>query len=1330
MSPVGRQQKITAATTVVLAFFILNLVFYYVQGAFEGRAFPLTIFLPPPAQRFADFYAVWGEWRRLHFAGVGVGLAYFPATFLFVEPLTWLASPQRALALFETAFLACFFAYSLRKLKTGERRQDWGNAVVLTFMSYPVLLTLHAGNLEPVVFALLLLHVEAFRGGRFTWSAVFLGLAAAMKLYPLVFLLLFAMQRRYREGFVVLATAAVATLVPLLIFPGGVLDAGLGAYLQNLHRSQQLYQDVVVNVPLGMHFGHSLLNGLRAVFADALPAMNLLRKPYQVVAVVALLLLALRLVATRPPLWKTVTVLVIAMCLLPFASADYKLLHLFIPFYLYLNEPRAEGSPRRDWAFLWLFALLLVPKTFGSLHGMPLLTLNMVLNPLLMLLLAALVLGLPSPRLSPRLAAAVAAARAASSALALRGKRTATAVVGVVLVLGLCLLLDGLRDGPLTSSVWRVAAMNTGAPGPEGRPVVAGELPSWKDVSSLDMEFEARANTDAYPNFFQTSDTIRSLRMELVQPRKLYLALGDSHYLLVAENFSFDQWHRYRVRMVKEKSVEVWIDGALVRTWTGAPAAPDLALDNLVVGTGFAGQRGFAGNIRDFRVTLEHVKRPNWVHWVVDTMAMLAVAGLLAFSLRVLRRSGAATTEASPTTGSSILAWAGGALACGAAGWFVYVRGWPPGKWALLLCFAPLFALPLLPWRVRWIGGLLKVAFAAGVMALAFTQHARAPASFWWTAAAAVAAGVSAHALTARHTSLRPQAVGVALMFAACWISVSSAPAFQTLTLALRRYPATAAALLAGLVVPFAMAWLLPRPGLARSWSARGRWGWGWPYLLFAALALRNDMLKVAGAEMHWEYFAGPIRAVRDGGWLLWDVPSQYGFLNVLLASLLPTASEWQALYLFQAAVLFSSAALCFSILRIALPGQHTAAALLTAAAFFFADPALIGPAPYPSSSGMRFLWVYVLLYFVADCFLRRGDDAATFIRRAALPWVLAVLWSGESAVYSTTIYVTAPLALLWARVVRTGPQAGLGDVLRATRRSLLLLALCGAGIAVYYLVRIRHLPDLRMHFLYSTAYAKGFGELPVPWHGPMWIAGLAVALGAAIAASSWRRKDVPTTLAALCLMAATVALFTYYAGRAVPNNLTALTPLVLVLLLLLYRLAVATGESPWPAAALAAGFVLQTASGFVAAQFAPGVELPRWQWAGVDQQLRATEPELQKLLSQAGITATSPLVYYGFAVAMPRGPDGAYPRSWLPVPVQLLEDPIAPKVQERILARFTKRRPQGGFIVQKKGEFDDRLQHWRELLARTHREAAVVESARYRVIRFEPLVPATGAVP
>ena len=93
--------------------------------------------------------------------------------------------------------------------------------------------------------------------------------------------------------------------------------------------------------------------------------------------------------------WKKVALLAFSMLLIPEISADYKLLHIFLPLFVFLNAPPSEKS---DWFYACMFALLLIPKNYffvASLTtdaGPGTYSIGAILNPLIMLAMSAVII--------------------------------------------------------------------------------------------------------------------------------------------------------------------------------------------------------------------------------------------------------------------------------------------------------------------------------------------------------------------------------------------------------------------------------------------------------------------------------------------------------------------------------------------------------------------------------------------------------------------------------------------------------------------------------------------------------------------------------------------------------------------------------------------------------------------------------------------------------------------------------------------------------------------------------------------------------------------------
>jgi hypothetical protein len=81
---------------------------------------------------------------------------------------------------------------------------------------------------------------------------------------------------------------------------------------------------------------------------------------------------------------------------LPQLSGDYKLIHLFIPLFLFFN---AQKSSRLDWLYALMFGLLLIPKDyywFGKVisdNGTHDISISMIINIIILVGMFLLIMG-------------------------------------------------------------------------------------------------------------------------------------------------------------------------------------------------------------------------------------------------------------------------------------------------------------------------------------------------------------------------------------------------------------------------------------------------------------------------------------------------------------------------------------------------------------------------------------------------------------------------------------------------------------------------------------------------------------------------------------------------------------------------------------------------------------------------------------------------------------------------------------------------------------------------------------------------------------------------
>lgn len=380
--PVRDRSEVWWLVLVMLVGFFLAVASHYVLGVYLHKRYPYNTFLFDPVHPFGDL-AVTLRAAANPSPYVGVGAfrpsGYFPFANLLIKPLTWLpyghAAPLYLLG--TTATILWVLAAQLRDADLPLRLVT---ACVIGLLNYPVLLMLDRGNVEGLILLLLTGSALTARRGAWKWSAVLIGAAAAMKGYPLLFVLVLVGARRYRDVLIAAVTAVALTLVSLMTFAGGVAENVRGM-LSSLDAFFAFNSG-----ELGVQHGSSL-NGLASALAHMAPSLTWLHQTVAPISLGVLIIGAAGVASGRLLLWQSYAVVAALTILVPTVAFDYRLVLLLVPVILLLREP--GGSLRRS--SVLLLGLLFVPKGLPVLYGQ--VTLGVVVNPLLLLLL---VVGLTS----------------------------------------------------------------------------------------------------------------------------------------------------------------------------------------------------------------------------------------------------------------------------------------------------------------------------------------------------------------------------------------------------------------------------------------------------------------------------------------------------------------------------------------------------------------------------------------------------------------------------------------------------------------------------------------------------------------------------------------------------------------------------------------------------------------------------------------------------------------------------------------------------------------------------------------------------------------------
>lgn len=556
--------------------------------------------------------------------------------------------------------------------------------------------------------------------------------------------------------------------------------------------------------------------------------------------------------------------------------------------------------------------------------------------------------------------------------------------------------------------------------------------------------------------------------------------------------------------------------------------------------------------------------------------------------------------------------------------------------------------------------------------------------------------------------------------------------------------------------------------------------------VLVAILAFRTDGLFLAGDPWgtmhHWGVFVGPAQEVRDGGFLLWDVPAQYGFLSTLVLAATPVDSLWQTLYYWNSLSLFLTAGAVYVVLRAVRPdwvGKTVALASGTAGVFLATTwAATLSPIHYhPSFGPFRYIWCIALLAVIAGIGLQPvgSKSEAAFLVVGSGCWLLGVFWSFESAVFCSLIWFPAYVLivaervsllppLLTSRPIKGEADWAPGSEAASTRRlrhgalprmlgwAALPLLTLGSAVALIALVYVRalgRLPDLWGYVEYVASFGSGYvseiaRETLVldPTDAHLAIALALVVVFASLAILLRVRTGTRVVPLLVALGTAVWLVSTYSIGRPDPHTVSRSWPFFLlsvgVALVLLGRRTDWASSVTVRAASvpLVAMLLILTYTNLEAVQWhVSALELPGQRLLQVDEGLPVADDQLAGLLTMAGLASDTPLMFDGSAGGnlMPRWtsePDGepvTLSRSWIPAPLTGLIV-IHEDRRQMYMERMIDRRRSGGWYVHRADDKDVRDdkrwagtgQWFFDQLAETHVPTRSYQNEAWQLIWFD----------
>jgi hypothetical protein len=537
--------------------------------------------------------------------------------------------------------------------------------------------------------------------------------------------------------------------------------------------------------------------------------------------------------------------------------------------------------------------------------------------------------------------------------------------------------------------------------------------------------------------------------------------------------------------------------------------------------------------------------------------------------------------------------------------------------------------------------------------------------------------------------------------------------------------------------------------------------------VVIAAAAFRTDGLFVTdglgedGTFHHWGAFIGAAAAVKQGGWLLWDVPSLYGFLSAITLARLPTPSTWESLYLVNGLLAALLGVWVYSQLKAVHAtafGSVFALLAVLVVVFLSTYPPLLSPQHYfPQSGAFRFVWCYVLIGVLAwESSLIRGSNRQRLaLIVGSLCWTLSALWSAESAVYGTAIWLPAMGLMLIRDYLAQSVQRTWRTALGWFVLPPLFLTAMSTAIVLFYRSSLGEGPDIRAYFEVVLAFSSTTVSDITGLYDPMTFARtiavgvLVVVMLAAVAVEFASKQDGLRYLPLACGSALGVwALLSYPVGEVFQFAIYRIVPFMILVMAVLLSVALPSLAShvaqPWTDAFKATFITILVA--LLTTAIANVAELGNYINAfrtepfigrDVTAGLPTVDPSLQALLVDAGVKRDDPIFYAGsdYGNLMPKWTPAGVPvpvtetRQWLtgqPVTMVFLSDPR----KQVYMARDTQRYPEGGWLVERR-QADSVLfgigDWFFKQVSETHVPTRIAENEHWRLVRYEPAVAASG---
>lgn len=307
---------------------------------------------------FGDFLIIFrlSQQDSPYFAPGIVPFFYFPLSAVFLGPLV-LFDYWVALALFMLFGLCGFFLVCWHGLSHLDRHSR-KVIIALVLFSGPMFSAIDRGNLALILALVSIAGVLQIYKGRNYRAAVLLGIAGAMKGYPILYLLIFVRRRQWKEFSAGVVSFILGIIIPLSFYNNGLLGNFKEMSSQFIGASNPQH---ATNIRA---YNSSLLALLDTCRTSVVPyfstSFQFLEDKYTIVGLIFTIILLVHSISKHASDFESLLLTTVVICLVPQTVGYYVLLLYFVPLlFLWANN---ESSDLRNKIVLAAIAIIMVPK--------------------------------------------------------------------------------------------------------------------------------------------------------------------------------------------------------------------------------------------------------------------------------------------------------------------------------------------------------------------------------------------------------------------------------------------------------------------------------------------------------------------------------------------------------------------------------------------------------------------------------------------------------------------------------------------------------------------------------------------------------------------------------------------------------------------------------------------------------------------------------------------------------------------------------------------------------------------------------------------------------